>query len=177
MEVWKDIQGYEGLYQVSNMGRVKGLRKNKILHQLQRGHGYLTVDLYKDGVPRKKESVHRLVATAFIPNPDGKREVNHIDENKQNNMATNLEWVTRSENMTRGTVQERLNKSRINGVKSIPILQFTRSGEFVAEYPSLAEAHRQTGFAQANICRCAQGSPQYTHAYGYIWRYANEISR
>lgn len=176
MEIWKDIKGYEGLYQISNKGNVKG-RKGFILKPLPRKHGYLAVYLYKDGCPRRHISVHRLVADAFLENPEGKTEVNHIDENKQNNDVTNLEWVTHKENMTKGTVQERINKSRINGAKSVPILQFTKGGELVAEYPSLAEAHRQTGFAQANICRCAQGSSNYSHAYGYIWRYANEISR
>lgn len=172
MEIWKDVRGYEGLYQVSNEGNVKGPRGH-VLKALPRRHGYLAVFLYKDGCPRLHESVHRLVAEAFVPNPEGKPEVNHIDENKQNNRADNLEWVTRKENMRSGTVAARIGASGLNGKQSRAIIQKTRDGAVVAVYPSLAEAERQTGFAKANVCRCAQGDSGYSHAYGYIWRYAS----
>ena len=109
-EVWKDIEGYEGLYQVSTCGNIKSLakprkngngrcyiQKEKLLKQSFTSTGYKKVELYKDG-KRKSFKVHRLVAIAFISNPDNKPEVNHIDGNKINNNIDNLEWVTSSEN-------------------------------------------------------------------------------
>ena len=108
-EVWKDIEGYEGLYQVSTCGNVKSLpkvrrngtgtyiQKERLLKPSNTSTGYKKVELYKDG-KRKSFKVHRLVAIAFIPNPDNKPEVNHIDGNKINNNIDNLEWVTSSEN-------------------------------------------------------------------------------
>ena len=110
-EVWKDIEGYEGLYQVSNFGNIKSLArivhsekrsdykiKEKVLKQSDTTTGYKKVELHKDNKKRKSFKVHRLVAQAFIPNPENKREVNHIDGNKHNNNVNNLEWVTSSEN-------------------------------------------------------------------------------
>ena len=117
-EIWKDITGYEGLYQVSNLGEVKSLErmisngkglvkvKERILTQSITNWGYYRVALYKNGV-RKYCKVHRLVAEAFIPNPESKEQVNHIDGNKLNNCVDNLEWSTRIEN---------LNHARINGL-------------------------------------------------------------
>lgn len=96
-EVWKDIKGYEGLYQVSNLGRVKSVKRNLTLKPCNRNR-YLIVLLSKNGI-KKAINVHRLVAQAFIPNPDDKRTVNHIDGNKQNNCVDNLEWCSQSENV------------------------------------------------------------------------------
>jgi len=105
-EIWKDIDGYEGIYQVSNMGRVKSLERlsiqkhlvpEKILNGFIHGYGYPVVDLYKDGV-RKRYYVHRLVATAFVPNPRNLNEVDHLDRNTSNCRADNLRWCTHVEN-------------------------------------------------------------------------------
>lgn len=112
-EIWKDIKGYEGIYQISNLGRVKSLaRKIPIeawgkkrlrsiperIMQLEQVNGYFTLSLKKDG-KRKHHKVHRLVAESFLENHEEKRCVNHIDGNKENNCVDNLEWVTHSENM------------------------------------------------------------------------------
>ena len=171
METWKPVKGYEGLYEVSNLGKVKGLRANKVLHGMPRMHGYLAVWLYKDGQPRKQESIHRLVAEAFCENPYGKPEVNHINENKTDNRASNLEWVTRKENVNLGTVQKRRAETTKNNSRSTPVNQYTMQGEFLKTYPSIGEVNRQTGFAQGNIHKAMNG--EYKHAYGFIWRYAN----
>ena len=98
-EIWKDIEGYEGIYQVSNKGRIKSFYgvKEKILVTRTKGHDYEKVLLSKNGVG-KTFLIHRLVAKAFIPNPENKPEVNHIDGNKKNNCVENLEWMTCSEN-------------------------------------------------------------------------------
>lgn len=99
-EIWKDVIGYENYYQISNLGRVRStwFKTPKILKQYTRKYGYKTVDLNKPGEKRKLARVHRLVATAFLPNPDNKPQVNHIDYNPSNNIVTNLEWVTSLEN-------------------------------------------------------------------------------
>ena len=109
-EIWKDIKGYEGFYQVSNLGNVKstGFYKcihnvlyykkcNKLLSPNDNGYGYNVISLMKKG-KRKSCYIHRLVAEAFIPNPNNEKEVNHKDENKKNNVVDNLEWCNRSYN-------------------------------------------------------------------------------
>jgi len=96
MEIWRDVVGYEGLYSVSDMGQVRGPRK--LLRPGADGGGYLAVNLCKDG-HQVLTKVHRIVAAAFIPNPDGKREVDHINRNRQDNRRENLQWATKRENM------------------------------------------------------------------------------
>lgn len=113
-EVWKDIEGYEGYYQVSNLGRVKGIKiinqykKERLLSQYlnNKGRGYYKVWLYKDK-KRKMHYVHRLVAKAFLPNPNNYPDINHKDENSRNNQVDNLEWCNESYNLSYGTVQSR----------------------------------------------------------------------
>ena len=115
MEIWKSIPGYEGSYMVSNYGRVRSLDrldsrghkvKGRILKQNSTKYGYKQVNLSKNGA-KKMLSIHRLVATAFVPNPNEYLEVNHIDENKSNNKFENLEWCDRTYNMNYGTRNER----------------------------------------------------------------------
>lgn len=101
-EIWKDVKHYEGLYVVSNYGRVKNVRTNHYLVQHNNGRGYLQVNLWKFNKGRR-EYVHRLVAMAFIPNPENKPTVNHKDEDKQNNYVENLEWMTYKENNNYGS--------------------------------------------------------------------------
>lgn len=118
-EIWKDVKGYEGLYKVSNFGRVKSLKygRERILKTGKGGY-YLTVGLYFDN-KLKTVKVHRLVAMAFIENHDNKPFVNHKDEDKYNNNVNNLEWVTHAENMNCGTAIERRSKSNSKPIKVI----------------------------------------------------------
>ena len=111
-EIWRPIAGYEGLYEVSDQGRVRSLwfGKSKILMPMKVGHGYHQVKLYKDS-NSKNMYVHRLVAEAFIPNPQALPQINHIDENKLNNAASNLEWCTASYNINYGTHNRRVGEA------------------------------------------------------------------
>lgn len=182
-EIWRPVRGYEGWYEVSNFGRVRSLThmiphycggerivRGKILKQYFTKWGYKYVMLYKDGVS-KHSVVHRLVAEAFIPNPNNLPCVNHKDEDKTNNHVENLEWCTYAYNNNYGTKKKRISKAKTNGKRSKLVLQYTLNGEFVAEYPSGREVERQKGFEQASIGRCCLGKQK--SAYGYIWKYKN----
>ena len=159
-EYWKPVVGYEGLYMVSNFGRVKSFRfgKERIMKLVPNRCGYLCVNLYKNNI-KKSYKVHRLVAEAFLPNPYNLTEVNHRDENKLNNNVDNLEWCTNEYNINYGTRTERYSK---------PVLQYTLDGEFVGEWPSARECGRN-GFNQGSVSACCRGELK-THK-GYIWKY------
>ena len=179
-EIWKDVVGYEGSYQVSDQGRVKSLkrvvmRKNGqkrtinecILKPAATHDGYLRVCLHTGG-KQKTPSVHRLVASAFVPNPDNKPEVNHIDEDKTNNSVENLEWCTRKENINHGTRSERAGKKSAK-TQSKPVAQYALDGELVKIWQSAREAHQQTKFDYRHISDVATGKRK-THK-GFIWKY------
>lgn len=175
-EVWRDINGYEGYYQVSSEGRVKSLErtyidkigrkryvKECILKPVIDRYGYLLVNLYAGG-KQKMHKVHRLVCQAFHDNPENKLDVNHINENKTDNRACNLEWCTRKENCNHGTRNERLGKAQ-----SKPVAQYAQDGELIKAWPSTMEVERQAGFSNGNISQAANG--RYKKAYGFIWKY------
>ena len=167
IEVWKDIPEYEGLYQVSNMGRVKsiGYGEERILKPGKLKKGYLQVILFKDG-KQKHFQVHRLVALAFIQNPLNLPQVNHKNEDKTDNRVSNLEFCTNLYNVNYGTRNERIIKS-----KSKPVAQYTLDGIFVGMYHSITEAARQ-GFKQPNISQCCNGKLK-TYK-NYIWKWVDE---
>ena len=167
-EYWKPVVGYEGLYEVSNWGRVKSIKFGKeiILKQKIKG-GYYYVCLYKNGIV-KTYLVHRLVAQAFLPNPDNLPQVNHKDENKTNNSVDNLEWCDAKYNRNYGTINERLSKSLINGKCSKIVIQYNLDGTFVREWPSTMECERN-GYNNTCISKCCLGKRKTYR--GFIWRY------
>ena len=163
--VWKPVVGYEGIYEVSNMGDLKSLcRKGRVKQLILKPYytrkGYLRCILRKDGKPKQK-LVHRLVAESFIDNPLNKTQVNHIDEVKDNNAASNLEWCTNQENCNHGTSTERQRQKVINGNGSIKVAQYDLENNLIKVWPSMSEAGRN-GFNQQCISFCCSGI-QKTH--------------
>lgn len=146
-EEWKPIKGYEGIYEVSNMGRVKSLHRSqgRILKQYTQDNGYVKVNLSKNGTHNTKR-VHRLVATAFIPNPHNKPEVNHIDGNKENNNVDNLEWCTREYNV-RHAFHNGLMKKNTQQKKSV--ILYKKYGE----YKSITEAAKALSVTRRALSR------------------------
>ena len=184
-EIWRDIPGYEDLYQASNWGRVRSIvksmgRRKRVLSPCKTIWGYLQVSLTnKEGVLHH-ESVHKLVCLSFIPIPSGMEhllgtrylQVNHKDEDKTNNRVENLEWVTPSYNSGYGTITDRrlkTHRERKTCVAEARVRQITMSGDVLRIWNSLAEIERETGFSKAYICWCCKG--KYKHAYGYKWEY------
>ena len=167
-EIWKDIEGFEGYYQISNMGRVKSLERTvwngrgyqkvpeKILEGGDNGYGYLKVELCKEGKV-KTCRIHRLVAMAFIPNPNNLPEVNHKDKIRTNNKVENLEWCTSQYNVEYSQGKAVIGINKVSGL--------------ILEFPSVREAERQTGIASSNICACLKGRLKSTG--GYYWFYAD----
>ena len=162
-------------YFVKENGQIWDSKKNRFLRQFVRSKkGYLAVNLYKDGIG-KMFSVHRLVAQAFIPNPNNLTMVNHKDEKPQNNHKDNLEWCDAQYNNTYGT---RLEKSRVSQTNredcSKPVLQFDKDGNFIARYPSAKEVERQLKIRNSQICGVCNHRPSYHTAGGYKWEWENE---
>lgn len=162
-EVWKDIEGYEGRYQVSNLGRVKRVTTGRILKSCKNRGGYLYVNLCKQGVVSNKR-IHRLVAQAFIPNPENKSDINHIDEDKTNNTVTNLEWTTRKENLNHGTHNDRVSKTLSISITAINL----KAGES-KEFYSGKDCARQLGLNAGHITSVLKGRLKQTG--GYIFEY------
>ena len=161
MEVYKQIIGYEGLYEVSNLGNVKSLNylhtgQEKLLSPAFDKDGYLLVVLSKNG-EKKTCKVHRLVAQAFLPNPNNYPEINHKDENKLNNSVNNLEWCTAQYNHDYSLSKQ--------------VEQYDLSGNYIATWKSTVEIQRQLGFDQSSISKCCLGKLKTSH--GYIWKYIN----
>ena len=166
VELWKDIAGYENLYQVSNLGNVVSLKHKKpfILKPQKDDKGYLRVVLRIFNKTPKWCFVHRLVAKAFIENPNNYPIINHKDENPLNNNVENLEWCSYQYNINYGTAIERRAKKR-----SIPILQFDKNGILLNEYQGISDAARKTGINAGGICSVCKG--KLKSAGGYAWKY------
>lgn len=162
IEEWKDINGYNGIYQVSNLGNVRNAKRDKILLQDTTKGGYKRVTLYKDG-KSKHFQVHRLVAFSFLPNPVNFPCVNHKDENPSNNNVDNLEWCTYSYNINYGTRNTQLSQ---NAKK---VCQMDFYGNVLATYISIGFAAKMLGVDPSNIYKCCNGELSY--AYDYKWKF------
>ncbi len=193
MEIWKDINGYEGYYQISNQGNVRSVdrfdgvhdRKGTIIRHGLKQNGYLQVGLRKHGT-RKWFGVHRLVAIHFIKNPDNKPQVNHIDGNKQNNTVENLEWVTEKENqnhaariglrdnMPKGEKHANYGKYGANSRSAKPVIRRDPKTGETKLYKAKILA-KDEGFDVTSISKCCHGKLK-THK-GYEWYFAKDFDK
>lgn len=182
-EFWKDVVGFEGLYQVSNLGRLKSFKSNKsgrVLRNVNKTGGYININLIRKGKFRSVK-LHILVAETFLgKKPFKGAEVNHRDLNKQNNCASNLEWVTRSENVAHAIKHHpNMLKGMINynqNIRPVPILQFDMGLNLIGEYKNSTEAATSTGVCRRNILQVASKDeymPGLTRkqAGGFIWKF------
>ena len=191
-EIWKtaiyDGEVYEGLYRVSNLGRILSLNYNgtgkaKLMTPVENKGGYFQVGFWKNG-EYKTCLVHRLVAETFLENPENKPYINHKierDEGKKINIVifnedgtidkerTTIEWVTPKENNDYGTRNERIAKANTNGIRSKPVIQLTLDGEFVREYPSTNECSRN-GFDQSNVVNCCNGKRKTHKGFRFMYK-------
>ena len=188
IEIWKTVvydgEIYEGLYKVSNLGRILSLNykntgKPDLMNPSTNTDGYLKVNLSKN---RKTKNcyVHRLIAETFLENPENLPEVNHIDEDKTNNFVflnedgsvdkekSNLEWKSPKDNCNHGTRNERISKANTNGIRSKKVLQLSLSGELIREWESTNECGRN-GFNQGAVAACCRG--ELPHYKGFLWMY------
>lgn len=184
IEIWKDIEGCEGLYQVSNQGRIGSYKVRAttntrdsifILKPYIGNNGY-SCQMLKHNRIQKNHSIHRLVAKAFIPNPENKPCVNHLDGNKLNNNDWNLAWVTYSENEIHSyrvlnKKPNTVSKGRFGSLhhRSKTVLQYSLKGDFISVYGSAFEAQRKNGFHRSGIAQCCRGILKTFR--GYKWKY------
>ena len=174
MEKWKAIKGYEGKYEVSNLGNVRSLNYHrmgftKVLTPRKGTTGYLRVQLSKNCI-NKTVNVHRLVAETFLDNPENLPSINHKDENKTNNNVENLEFCTVAYNNAYGTHNERVGMTHRNRKdQSKPIIAIDKDGN-ETYFPSIKEAERLWGVDHSGVCKVLKG--KYERMYGYEWRYA-----
>lgn len=190
IEEWRDIKNYEGVYQISSLGRIKSLDryvddkghkrfvKGKMLKPSKHKNNYEYVVLYD----RKHRMIHRLVAETFIDNIDNKRTVNHINGDKSDNRVINLEWCTHKENINKAwdlglykisDLQRQKGKERgKNNCKKI--IQMDLQNNVIKVWDSLTEASKTLNISLGTIGNCARGLTSYKTAGGYKWRYANE---
>lgn len=190
METWRSVIGYESLYEVSSNGSVRSVLRKvwnpgrncyrtqypRVLSLVSDEKGYSRVTLSKDGKVRQL-LVHRLVAEAFIPNPNNLPQINHINEITSDNRVENLEWCTNEYNCNYGNHNVNISKTM-----SVPILQYTLDGQLIKEWTSSREAEKATGISNVNILRCCHGGFFNTQrrkwvnvnkANGFIWKFKN----
>lgn len=182
MEVWKKIDNFDN-YEISTLGRVRSVDhivircnkrqftvKGKVRSLYTSRNGYSNVSLCDNSGKWFRQQVHRLVAKAFLPNPNNLPQVNHKDENKTNNYISNLEWCANNYNINYGNRNQNVSLSLKNNSKvSKAILQYDKDGNLITEWPSINEIKRSCGYSTGNIHACCKC--KYKQAYGYIWKY------
>lgn len=180
-EIWKDVKGFEGEYEISNLGKIRS--KDRIVHiighvlkdrsQFRKGR-MLKKRIHRFGyecivLKKKQYYIHRLVAIAFITNPKKLPQVDHIDGNRSNSYASNLRWCTSKENCNYQI--SRIRRRRRADKDSIPVIQYSMDGEFIKEWKSISFAEHSLGLTKGNVCKCCKGKVK--QAYGFIWKYKN----
>lgn len=190
-EVWRPIEGYEGIYEVSSYGRVRSMERDVSFYingtlvthpkpsvirktKMER-KGYLRLNLCKDGV-KKFYSVHRLVAKAFIPNPHNLPQVNHKDENKLNNHVDNLEWCTCEENAKYGTRNERIYRNG-GGSRHKAIGKYDEHGKLIATYESIRKAAIANKVSPSAVSLSAHKIPKAERVFGYFYRFLDNETK
>ena len=193
-EIWKEIEGFDN-YKISNLGRVKNIKFDRLVKPLLDNRGYIMVNLYKDG-KMKRLSLHRLIAIAFIPNPDNKPCIDHINTDRSDNHIDNLRWVTQKENhnnplslmnhskASKGrTISEEQKKNQSEKMKgrykgnkwgSKKIIQLTLDGIFVREWDAIKDAAESFGVSSSAIWNCLNGKCQVKSIKGFKWEYKKE---
>lgn len=187
-EIWKDVKNYEGIYQISNLGRIKSLSrvfiqkngiekriKERILKQVKDSKGYYFVGLHKNSQILQYR-VHRLIAEYFIPNEYNKPHINHKNGIKTDNQINNLEWCTVSENnqhayTNNGRISPMKNKKGILNKNSKPVFQYNKNGDYINEFNAIADASRITKIQQSDIAACCRG--KLKSAGSFIWKFKN----
>lgn len=194
--MWKDIDGFDGAYQINENGEVYSHKTHKILKNVIGTHGYYLIYLTAQGGKTVVKQIHRLLALAFIPNPENKPCIDHIDGNRKNNSLSNLRWCTVKENNNNPVFKERCSKSKLgtklskeairkryetwvrngrhvnrslNNGKSKRVVQYDLNMNQVNIFPSLMEVFRHFGYNPSNVGNCCNGKKKT--AYGYIWKY------
>ena len=193
VEIWKSVVGYEGLYECSNLGNIRSLnyRHTNTIKNLSLSlskDGYIKVHLWKN-CKGKVLAVHKLVAEAFVPNPNNKPQIDHINTDKTNNTVwlnedgsvnyekTNLRWVTKKENINNPLTIKHLSETKIGNenAKSIyrAVLQYTKDGKLIKEWASMNSAARELKINRSGIHSCCNGRNRCKSYGGYVWRYKN----
>lgn len=185
-EEWNEVEGFEGIYDISNCGRIRVrdrliscdkwefIRKGRIMKPTPSGRDYLAVNL-TNGLIKKRDYVHIMVAKAFVQNPDNKPQVNHKDGDKSNNHYTNLEWATSQENINHA-FENNLNKhvQKNDKHRSKPVLQLSPNMEIIKRFPSISQVNRDLGFRVPNIVKAIKDQIQ---SHGYFWAYAIDATK
>lgn len=171
IEIWKDIKGYEGIYQVSNLGRIKSLNFNqqkyeKILKPQKAKHGYYLISLKGN-----QKLLHRIVAQTFIDNPNNEKVVNHKDGNKLNNNVENLEWCSYSDNL-KHAYNNKLKIATSNHLKK-KVIQYDTKGNFIKIWDCIKDIEKELNIKHSNISKCCKHKIHFNTAGGYKWEYLN----
>ena len=189
-EVWKAVVGWEGLYEISNLGNVRTLHYKKpyLMHPVVDSKGYKRISFVLPNSKKyKRYGVHRLVAEAFIPNPNNLPQINHKDENRANNCVDNLEWCTNKYNCNYGSHRKNVSFSRTGlvfselhienirkahaKVQGKPVIQLSQNGDFIKQFDSMSSASRELNIAPICISKCCNG--KIKSAGGYIFKFVN----